>query len=204
LDFGNRRDNLSGALIIFMQSFPDQDEAAAAKEISNMLHQHIETNVQVTVAELTMLSKGQSTRMPNNYEQLRNILVGYHRFQQVLLGDRHDVPREFRAFVDDLRYVQTPLEKRCQNNPHACAQVLCFVQLATWPWVMAQEKTDVIIGRISSDIMLGQWPTPDFSPGFEAKLLQSNRLQQALGQVRRHPQLARPQWKRRAGSRVTK
>jgi hypothetical protein len=173
LDFGNRRDNLSGALVIFMQSFPDQDEAAAAKEINDMLHQHIETNVQVTVAELTMLSKGQSTRMPKNYEQLRNILVGYHRFQQVLLGDRHDVPREFRAFVDDLRHVQTALEKRCLNNPHACAQVLRFVQLATWQWVMAQEKTDAVIGppeyrRISSDIMLGQWPTPDFPPGFEA------------------------------------
>jgi hypothetical protein len=173
LDFGNRRDNLSGALVINMQSFPDQDEAAAAKDINDMLHQHIETNVQVTVAELTMLSKGQSTRMPKNYEQLRNILVGYHRSQHVLLGDRHNVPREFRAFVDDLRHVQTALEKRSQNNPHACAQVLHFVQLATWQWVMAQEKTDVIIGppdyrRILSNIMLGQWPTPDFPPGFEA------------------------------------
>jgi hypothetical protein len=156
-----------------MQSFPDQDKATAAKEINDMLNQHIETNVQVTVAELTMLSKGQSTRMLKNYEQLRNILVGYHRFQQVLLGDRHVVPREFRLFVEELRHVQTALEKRCLNNPHACAQVLRFVQLATWQWIMSQEKTDDRVGapdyrRVSGDIMLGQWPMPDFPPGFEA------------------------------------
>jgi hypothetical protein len=59
-----------------------------------MLFQHVEMNVQVKVADLQGLSKNQATKMPENNEQLRNILVSYHRFQQVLLGDRLDVPKE--------------------------------------------------------------------------------------------------------------
>jgi hypothetical protein len=173
LDFGNKRDNLIGALVIFMLSYPDQDGAAAAKEVNDMLFQHVETNVQVTVADLQGLSKNQATKMPKNYEQLRNILVGYHRFQQVLLGDRHDVPKELRLFVNNLKHAQGALEKKCLNNPYACAQVLRLVQLHTWEWVMFQEKTDEIVrppdyASIASDIMLRQWPSPDFPPGFEA------------------------------------
>jgi hypothetical protein len=170
LHFGNRRDDLTGALVIFMQSFPDQDEAAAAAAVNDMLAQHIATNVQITVPELERLTKAQSTKMPKSYEQLLDIFRGYHRFQQVLLGDRHKVPRQFRLFVKELKDVRTGMEKRCSNNPLACAQLLRHVQLATWHWIMLQEKTDEIVRppdyrRISGDLLDGYWRPPDLPPG---------------------------------------
>lgn len=173
LQYGHQRDVLTGgALIPFAYCYSDHESAIEANRINDMLDQHASSHIRLSLGDVEQLDKGQATKMPKSWFQLRTTCVGYHRIQQVTMGDDHPVPATFQLFVLALDQSASMLEKRCKDNPLFCAQLLRHVQLATCEWVAHQEMTDQPLPppdyqRISSDLFLGYWKPPDLPPSLQ-------------------------------------
>lgn len=166
LRFGHGREEKDGLLNIFMWVTRDDASRAAIHRVNYRLDEHEGTSLVYTPADAEKMDEAQAASIPSSWFELRKGFTGYHRAQQVFLGDDHALPHEFRLFILDLDEAGDLMNRKCRSAEF-CAGVLRRIQLLTSGWVAKQQaslrRVDVPEYRKISDqiIIDGSYSPPD-------------------------------------------